>query len=93
MSIAIKNNNANEVWVRDQYELISQGLLAAGSPWGRGFAVGISMALVILLPIFFAYALINGPMSHRGASVSEAPQTRDFSSASADAGYKNYLEK
>ena len=94
MSTAIKNDPLYEddFWVRDRQELISKGLIVAGSPWGKGFGLGLVMAFVILLPFFFAYVLIGGSIGERLGTKDSASATRDFSMMT-EPGYRDYLER
>lgn len=88
MSIAIKNESHKE---------LLKEIMLEGSPWGRGFAVGLMLAMILLLPLFFVMALF-GPFDNRSASpqvsVRSAATTeivRDFSTMT-DSSFKDYLE-
>lgn len=74
---------------------IKREMMLEGSPWGRGFAVGLVLAMILLLPLFFVMALF-GPFDRPASQevVSRAPVTevvRDWSAMTPE-GNKDYLE-
>ncbi|MDP3962381.1 MAG: hypothetical protein Q8Q03_00735 [bacterium] len=72
---------------------LKKEIMLEGSPWGRGFAVGLVLAMVLLLPLFFVMALFgpfDRPQSSQ-VSLNSKEAVRDFSSMPAVV-YNDYLE-
>jgi hypothetical protein len=84
MSLALNLNSQIE-------HIHTDRLLTGGSSWGRGFAIGLLVALAILLPLFFLYALTNPHNGSQGLGLSGMTLKQYALSPIPTSAVKDYL--